>query len=243
MTRFRFIPETILEYRIRTHDIMRVVHIASLGHKEQGRIAYVLQKRGGEKVILVHTPETAGDADHVIKDILQQHGSYEVEKVCVDGWNYHDVLCKVVEVALRHSDCKLRFNPSLGTRVMTAALITVANFTGSVVYLVKEANEKAVGVIDIYPIQKQSLSPIKKDILEELDKRKAEGIASIGKLAQLVGRSMGSVSGHITQLEKWGYVRTQSENKSRHVWITGLGSAVLRMSKQWKNRLAKRHSE
>ncbi|NWF94528.1 MAG: hypothetical protein HXY34_00125 [Candidatus Thorarchaeota archaeon] len=213
----------------------RIVHVAGLGFNEQGRIAYVIQNRGGQKLVLVHSKENLDDAIRVQED-LQKHGAFEVELICVDPWDYHDVLQKVIEVAIRHHKDDLRFNPSLGTRVMTSALFVAANFTGSPVHLVKEEKGIATDVIDIYPVQRQTLSAIKKHILETLKAHESTGIESIMKLARLVKRSNASVSHHVDELSMWGYVETKREDRKVLVKITGLGAAVLRMAELWKKR-------
>ncbi len=212
------------------------VHIASLGFNEQGRILYVLRKIGGSKVVIIHSKETEQDAKAISAEIRSK-APWDAKEVLVDAWDYYDVLHKTVNVCLEHYGKELCFNPSLGTRVMTTALFTVANFTSSNAYLVKEDGQgNSVDVIKIDPVQRQLLNTAKKRVLKTLDGAAEGGFATVGNLARAVGIRSGTTSDHVNDLEGWGYARTEPNGRRKRVYITPLGSAVLKMSKLWQKK-------
>ncbi len=212
------------------------VHLATLGFNEQGRIKYVLSKKGGDKLFLFYSNETKPDLARVSAEI-RRSGSWDVEPILVDAWEYHDVLYKVVKVVVDNYNNEILFNPSLGTRVMTAALFAAANFTRSSVYLVKEDRaQNPIDIIEIEPVQRQTLSAPKKRVLEALTKAGDSGFSSMGALAKKVSLSRSAVSDHVKSFTSWGYTRTIEEKKEKQIYITPLGGVILEMAKLWSKK-------
>ncbi len=211
---------------------MANVIIASLGLREQGRIQYVMDKRMGDYLILIHSEENRTDALE-IRDAIKSRGNFGVDLSQVNPWDYHEILRSTLNAVYEHHEDNIGFNPSLGTRVMSAALFFAAGFLGSVVYLVKEEKERATEVIDLYPIHRKTLTKPKNSLLSSLVDAGDKGYPSIIELANSVGMSRSSGTDHITMLERWGYVTTAG-SFSKQVHITPLGMTVLKLAERWK---------
>ncbi len=124
---------------------------------------------------------------------------------------------------------------------MSAALYAAAAFTKSVLFLVKEDGRgRAVEVVNVFPITRQSLSAPKKRILAVLAERRRaakseeeQWFPSMGALAKAVNLSRSSTSDHIKVLSDWGYVEVD-EGRPTRVRSKELGEAVLEMARKWK---------
>ncbi|MBD3408474.1 MAG: hypothetical protein GF411_20290 [Candidatus Lokiarchaeota archaeon] len=211
---------------------MRNVIIASLGLEQQKRIQYVMDKRKGDCLILLHSIENKEDAE-TIEQEFKDRGKFDIELIPVNPYDYHEILRKTLDAAYNYPNDNIAFNPSLGTRIMSAALFFAANFLESKVYLVKEKDGEAVDVVDIYPIHRKKLTAPKKAILQSLVDVGDEGYPSIITLAHSVGKSRSSGTDHVQHLEKWGYVET-SNSSPKQVQITLLGKTVLKLAERWK---------
>ncbi len=231
------------------------VMIATLGRNEQGRIAFVMNRRGADALVIMCTRETHNDAERIRDEILEK-GHMPIEIVQVEPWRFDDVLFKAVKTVNTYmleqegqdndEEVEFAFNPSLGTRIMSAALYAAAAFTKSVIHLVKEDGKgHAIDVVDVFPITREQLSPPKKRVLESLSSLKDERgnyewCPSIGRLAKTVRLGMSATSDHVSTLHDWGYVETEKVGNTKKVRITKLGNAVLEMTRIWK---AQEHGE
>ncbi|MCF2136438.1 MAG: DUF6293 family protein [Candidatus Thorarchaeota archaeon] len=203
-----------------------------MGFHRTQRVDYVIRHFGGNKLVLLHSEDTKDNAEAVKEEIEK---AFTVELRPVDPWDYYDVLATALEIVLEHQGWEIRFNPSLGTRVMTAALVMAAAYINAKLYLVIEIQGEEKGVREIEPIKREKLQTPKRKILEKLIE--AGGCVESQKdLGSRMELGASSISRHVNMLRDWGYItkdpRTGSEKKG--ICITKLGRVVLGLSKHWK---------
>ncbi|MBS3793990.1 MAG: MarR family transcriptional regulator [Candidatus Thorarchaeota archaeon] len=206
------------------------VQIATVGKHETGRLQFVLYRKESDKLIMLHTETTRTQAESIKEKVETR---LPVELVSVEPWDYHDVLGNALDAAYRNRACELRFNPSLGTRVMTSALIMAAMFTNSPVYLVKEEEGKPVDVVDVLPIRRTMLTQPKKNILNKLLSER-DCVSSQRELGSRTSLAASTISGHVRDLEDAGYVNRSKGPEGNVICITDLGRIVLRVAQHWK---------
>jgi DNA-binding MarR family transcriptional regulator len=206
------------------------VQIATVGKHETGRLEFVLYRTESDKLIILHTETTKKQAKNIKEKVEKR---LPVELVNVEPWDYHDVLGKALDVAYRNRNCDLRFNPSLGTRVMTSALIMAAMFTNSPVYLVKEQNGKPVDIVEVLPIRRTMLTEPKKNILKKL-LSEGDCVPSQKELGSRTSLAASTISGHVRDLEDAGYISRSKGSEGNVICITNLGRIVLRVAQHWK---------
>jgi DNA-binding MarR family transcriptional regulator len=87
------------------------------------------------------------------------------------------------------------------------------------------------------------LNTAKKRVLRALDGAAERGFATVGNLSRAVGIRLSTASGHVDDLEGWGYARKEPNGKRKSVYITPLGSAVLKMTELWQKKKEKREKK
>ena len=210
----------------------KVVHIATMGFHRTQRVDYVIRNCGGNKLVILHSDDTKENAEAVKADIEK---SFAVELRPVKPWDYYDILATALEVVYQHRDWEIRFNPSLGTRVMTAALVMAAAYVSAKMYLVIEVEGEEEGVIEIEPIKRETLQKPKKRILEKIVQ--AGGCISSQKdLGSRMSLGASSISRHVNMLLDWGYIEKRKTDGTgkKEICITRLGRVVLELSKHWR---------
>lgn len=207
------------------------IQIATIGKYQTGRLEFVLYRKEWSRLVILHTEITKENAEAIKKE-AEEH--LPVELVQVKPWDYHDVLGTALDVAYNKRNCELGFNPSLGTRVMTSALIMAAMFTNSPVYLVKEDGGEPVGIVEVLPIKRTMLTEPKKNILKKLQSPETGCVSSQRELGTRVSLAASTISGHVRDLEEAGYIQRSREPKGNVICITDLGQIVLRVAQHWK---------
>lgn len=207
------------------------VQIATVGKYETGRLNFILIRKEWHRLVLLHT-ETTKEQARFIKQQVERN--IPVDLVPVEPWDYHDVLAKALDTAYTHREYELGFNPSLGTRVMTSALLMAAMFTNSPVYLVKEENGEPVGIVDVLPIKRTMLTKPKKNILKKLLSEKGDCVSSQKELGTRIRLGASTISGHVRDLEEAGYIQRFKKPAGNVLCITDLGRIVLRVAQHWK---------
>jgi len=205
----------------------KTVHITTVGLREIGRVAFAISHEGASAIVLICTPESAEHADRVSREIKSM-GGQQVEIVRVDGWHYDEVLAAALRYAVRYQKkgFSVVFNPSLGTRVMTSALVMAASLLERPLLLIREEQGKPQETIRVEPYQRRRLSPQKTKILRRL----RNGPKSQKELGTRSELHASTISGHVKQLKEWGLVTTRRENRRVMVKMTPLGEIVLLLS-------------
>lgn len=208
----------------------KTVQIATMGKYQAGRLSFVLYKREWDELVILHSRLSEQNAKAIKGEVGEQ---LPVRLEVVDPWNYRDVLAKALDVAYENRKATLNFNASLGTRVMTSALIMAAMFTDSSVFLIREDEGKATDIIEILPIKRTMLSEPKKNILRKLVASANDCILQqdIGSRASL---SASTISGHLRELDLAGYITKTSGKMGNTICITRLGKIMLRVAQHWK---------
>jgi uncharacterized membrane protein len=211
-------------------DVSEYVQIASLGKYEIRRLKFVLFRMKSDKVVIIHSDLSEENAQQIQKEI---GGELSVSLQKVDPWNYGEILATALNVAYENRKHRLSFNASLGTRVMTAALLMAGAYSKSPVYLVKEIENQASGIIELQPLKRMMLTTPKKNILKLIIKHKDKQILQ-KHLPSRASLSASTISGHVGELEQAGYIEKSSTRDGNMLSITNLGQIVLRAARYWK---------
>jgi CRISPR locus-related DNA-binding protein len=205
------------------------LHIATLGLHANERVDYVLMKCGGDKLALVYTEKNSDELKEITAR-MKRAGIPVIAKR-VDPWGYHKILNGILEIVLEHSEYEIEFNISCGTRVMTSAAQMAALFIDSTVYFVTEKDGDVMGEIaQVEPISVSMLTEPKKNILSELVDL-GGSVDSQKKLGTRTSLRASSISKHLKELERAGYISRELHNRQKSVEITGLGRTVLQLKR------------
>jgi DNA-binding MarR family transcriptional regulator len=209
----------------------KVVQIAAVGKYQHDRLPWLMQLTKADAGILLYSEESKNFANEVKAD-LQKGGHFDVECHQVNPWDYNEILSIALDCAIHwlKQRYEVAFVPALGSRIMSAALMMAAAQLNKTAYLIKEEKDKAFDVIEIRPLHYKKLTKQKKTILYELMKKECvSAIRQLGTSDEL-GVSRSTKSGHIRDLEKWGYISLKQIWRSKEVCITHLGKIALKLA-------------
>lgn len=214
---------------------MKRLHIATLGLNRNDLVGYVIRKRPVDNVALVHTSENWDDMEKL--KIENESSGIPVETVEVMPWDYSNVLARILEVVSRYETHRLEFNPSCGTRVMTAAAYMASLMTDAPVYFVTDPQEDGFGdVIQILPMSFAMLSEKRRKFLKEIGGQ-VGAINSYREIKDATDLSISQISKHVRSLEKVGYVKVSRRGKESYVQTTDLGQIIINMKTYRKGRV------
>ncbi len=189
----------------------------------------MLMKCGGDKVALVYTEKNSDELEEIMGRM--KRGGIPVIAKRVDPWRYHKILNGILEIVLEHSEYEIEFNISCGTRVMTSAAQMAALFTDSTVYFVTEKDGNVMGeIVQVEPVSVSMLTEPKKNILAELIDL-GGAVNSQTKLGTRTSLGASSISKHLKELERAGYISRELHNRQKRVEITDLGKTVLQLKR------------
>ncbi len=212
-----------------------ILHIANVGIYANERIDHVLIRRGADKVILVYTEVNRKEVSQ-IREKLKEY-LIPVDLVYVEPFDYEQVLSRILEEIAKHSDYRVEFNVSCGTRIMTAASCMAAVLVGSPVHFVCQDGDELPGkLVTVHPLPRAMLTKPKKNILDRLVELGGT-VNSQAELGTRVGLGVASISKHIKDLEQFNYVKRNKEKGKNKVVITDLGRVILQLKQARKERL------
>jgi CRISPR locus-related DNA-binding protein len=206
-------------------ELKKRLHIATLGLYHNKLVEHVITRRGADKIAIIYTEKNEED----LQGIVERHETNMVPVISrkVPPWDYHEVLCTILEVVSEHKDYDIEYNVSCGTRVMTAAAYRAALFTDSPVYFVMDPDKEEIGdIIEVQPVSVALLTGPKKKILQRLDE--LGGITNSQRdLGTRVELGASSISKHLNTLDAAGYISRNQQGRKTCVEITNLGRIVL----------------
>ncbi len=212
------------------------LHVATLGLHANQRVIRSIMERGAQKVVLLFTDKNESELPRLLS-LFEQSG-IPVEKIKTKPWNYDAVLKDILEVVSHHPNAEIEFNGSCGTRIMTAAVYMAAILTQSPVLIVAEdeAGEPKGDLLTISPGQTMKLTPPKMRIIEKLldEGGSVETQSDLGSRRSL---KSGSITKHLQELERAGYIRRKKSGRAKRVTLTDLGRAMFDAKKVRRQRI------
>ncbi|MEM2141680.1 MAG: winged helix DNA-binding protein [Candidatus Thorarchaeota archaeon] len=207
----------------------KVLQIATLGLHANQRVDRVLVEKGANKLVLVCTQNNLED----VAEISGRHSrlGFPIEQILVEPWDYEAILSSVLKVVIDHPGYDVIFNISCGTTAMRAACHMASILIGApVCFITEEEGQIVKNLVEVKPLSPRTLTPVKAKILETLT-RSGGSVKKQRDLCRLVDLGTSSISKHIKQLEREGYVRVSRERGRHSIEITQLGETVLQLKK------------
>ncbi len=215
---------------------MKRLHVATLGLNRNDLVGYVIHKRPVDALVLVYTNENKEDMLKIRAD--NESSGIPVLPVKVEPWDYHNVLAGILGAVTRkeYEEYGLEFNPSCGTRVMTAAAYMASLMTDSPVYFVTDPQESGYGdLISLSPMSLTKLPSPRKRVLGVIEDRGGT-VENRDEIKSETALSKAQVSRHVKNLAAVGYVEV-GEGKGGFVRTTNLGKIVYNMKKYRNGRV------
>lgn len=219
----------------------KVLQIATLGFYANERVRHVSLRRKADEILLIYSPENKEHMNRILE--LYKQDSFPVESMCVSAWKYESILAELLGIIVdKQSEFEtIEFNISCGTTAMRAACHMAAVLTNSLVHFMSEKNGEAVGDLEtVQPLSVSQLTSPKKQVLKRLVEIGGT-IESQRKLGSLLNLTAPSVSRHIKDLRRFGYISFTEENGKHMIQITDLGRVIIRL-KEVKSRVRKKGS-
>ncbi len=207
----------------------KIVQIATLGIYANERVRYVSLKRQADEIVLLYSPENKEQMEEIVR--LYKQDRLPIEVVCVKAWKYESILAEILELIVKKQKKNhiFEFNISCGTTPMRVACHMAAVLTHSQVHFVSEKDGDLVGELETaQPLSFSQLTTPKKNILMHLVD---EGgcIKSQRELGSRVNLHASSISRHVKDLMKFGYLTTITKSGKNMIQITDLGRAIIRL--------------
>ncbi len=212
------------------------LHVATLGLHANERVLSSIMKRGADAAAIFYTEKNKSELVE-LESLFKSHG-IPVESIQTDPWSFEKILADILEVVARYPDADVEFNGSCGTRVMTAAVYMAAILTKSTVLIVSEEKDGGpVGpLLTIEPGQTLQITRPKANILERLIE-KGCFVESQSLLGSRKSLKSGSITKHLQDLERAGYVKRKKNGRKKSVTLTDLGRALYNVKKVRKQRV------
>ena len=202
----------------------RKTHVATLGFYANEMVEYVLLRRGADRIVLVYTIENEIQYIMLQQDLLKR--GMEVIPCKVVPWQFEIILANILEEVTKHTDSKLEFHASCGTRVMTAAAQVAALLTESPILFVEREMGGTLGdIIEIKPASLDKLTPRKREILAGI--QELGGSVTQNDLIKQIELQRSGLSKHLKGLLTAGYVVLESETRPKIYQISYLGRVIL----------------
>jgi CRISPR locus-related DNA-binding protein len=205
------------------------LQIAPLGFYANERVRHVTVKRPADKVILIYTPENKDKMEEIMDSYRKDR--IPVESLSVKAWKYNSILADILEVIIEHEKYDVEFNISCGTIAMRAACHMAAILADCPVHFVGEKEGDVVGDMEtVQPLSYSQLTSPKKNILKKLVEVGGK-VESQRELGSRAGLRASSISRHVKDLLKYGYVTKTIENGKHTIQVTDLGRVIIRLKK------------
>ena len=212
------------------------VHIVPHGettvHIKRGLQAY----GSADSVWLLTSEKYQSVGDELAKE-LKEFG-YNVEIDLIDAFDLRDVVDTIVSVARENPDEEIYVNITGGTNLMAGAATASAFFIGATPYYVLEpqtGEESVDELVKKLPSPTQPLTfeieGLQLDVLQTLGEWDEDGRRGVilREIGEELGESSQKISYHVSQLQEKGLVETETEGRTKHVYVTDVGRLYL----QW----------
>jgi CRISPR locus-related DNA-binding protein len=211
----------------------KTLQIATLGFHANQRVRHVTTRRRADRVHLIYTEENRKEQEEIRELYNKDH--VPVDSTCVYPWKYESILADILKIVVEHETYDIEYNISCGTIAMRAACHMAAILTGSPVHFVGEKDGDVVGDLEtVQPLSFSQLTNPKKNILRSLINSggSAESQAELGSRVSL---GVSSISKHVKELQKLGYIEKTEQNGRHFLRITDLGRIILELKKARKD--------
>jgi len=214
--------------------VRRILQIATLGFYANERVRHVTTRRKADEVHLIYTEENSAELEKIRE--MYSKDRIPVSHSCVHPWKYESILADILKIVVAHKEYDIEYNISCGTIAMRAACHMAAILTDSPVHFVGEKAGDVVGDLEtVQPLSISQLTSPKKRILRSLMEN-GGSVQSQTELGSRVSLGVSSISKHIKELQKYGYIKKTIENGKHSLEITDLGKIILELKQIRKDR-------
>lgn len=199
-----------------------------------------LRTHGSAASVHLLTSEKFQSVGNELAEELTQFG-YSVEVDLIDAFDLRDVVDTVVSVARENPDQDIYVNITGGTNLMAGAATASAFFIGATPYYVLEpqtGEEPVDELVKKLPSPTQPLmfeiEGLQLNVLQTLgtwDKEGRKGVI-LREIGEELGESSQKISYHVSQLQEKGLVETETEGRTKHVYVTDVGRLYLQWTSQ-----------
>lgn len=214
--------------------VRRILQIATLGFYANERVRHVTTRRKADEVHLIYTEENSAELEKIRE--MYARDRIPVSYSCVHPWKYESILADILKIVVARKEYDIEYNISCGTIAMRAACHMAAILTDSPVHFVGEKAGDVVGDLEtVQPLSISQLTSPKKRILRSLIES-GGSVQSQTELGSRVSLGASSISKHIKELQKYGYIKKTIENGKHSLEITDLGQIILELKQIRKDR-------
>lgn len=211
------------------------VHICPIGFYPEPVLAVFRSNLPCDKFYLLYNDhKEVLSAMATVEDAMNRVGQKNIEKICVDPYNYSDVIAKVLNI--RHKEKKKNPNTDFyinftsGTNIVAGACCSASYFIGATLYYVMDIRQfpemSAKDLIKIIPVPKipdvEKFKPFTKTLLITICE-KEEGI-TMSELSKVSGgASPQKLNHYLTKFIESGLITKKKNGKNTIVLPTEQG--------------------
>ena len=167
-----------------------------------------MHKFSAEKVILIVDKNPKEVVNKAIERVKSTFGSVvKIEIVKLTGTNLYEIAKKTTEILEKESENKVIVNISGGWKLLAQGVLYGCYARGELVEKIICNNIEDNSIVEL-PKLSYGLTESKRNVLEEISKRKER---SISEIAEKLGKTRGMLYQHLKELKENGYVDEKFE--------------------------------
>ncbi|MGY5874140.1 MAG: winged helix-turn-helix domain-containing protein [Candidatus Thorarchaeota archaeon] len=200
-----------------------VVHVALLGTNSDISLESLVIRRSLDELILIHSLEEQETAFELKERFRRIH--LNTTTVTVNPKDFYNTLSSILKVLdnQQFDDYTIEFSVFSENNIMTMAACVAAIILRACI--LSPTGDGPTGILEVSPSSMTTLTHTKKRILEYVSGYLQSVYQS--DISKGTGITRSSVSRHLSDMERAGYVTRQNEGRKKFVRITDLGSVIL----------------
>ncbi len=200
-----------------------VVHVALLGTNSDVSLESIIVRRSLDELILIHSFEEQETAFELKERFRRVH--LNTTTVAVNPNDFYNTLSSILKEldSKQYDDHSIEFSVLSNNNVMTMAACVAAIILKASILSPTEASP--TNILEVCPSSMTTLTHTKKRILEYVSSYMESVYQS--DISKGTGITKSSVSRHLSDMERAGYVTRLNEGRKKYVRITDLGSVIL----------------
>jgi len=210
------------------------VHIVPHGRATE-HIYRGLRAFGNVETVYLLTSDAFLNTGSKLAADLDRFG-YDIHQRTIDAFDLRDVVDTIVDIAKANSDTAMYINITGGTNLVAGGATSSAFFIGATPYYVLEPQTGEESIDDLVmrlPTPKQPLTfeidGLQREVLTTVGRWGEQGRTGViyREIGEELGEAAQKVSYHVNQLVEQGLLETESDGRSKHVYLTDMGRLYL----------------
>nr|WP_230455246.1 DUF6293 family protein [Halorubrum sp. BV1] len=187
-----------------------------------------------ESVCLLTSDAFLETGDELTAD-LDRFG-YDVNQRVINAFDLRDVVDAVVDITKENPDRDIYINITGGTNLVAGGATSSAFFVGATPYYVLEPQTGDESIDDLVlklPTPRQPLTfeidGLQLDVLKTIGRWDEQGRTGViyREIGDELGEAAQKISYHVNRLTEQGLLETQTEGRSKRVYLTDMGRLYL----------------